>query len=125
VVLGQSTASAQTVPAIDEGGGTTLPPVTTGGVTTPATSGTPATAPLPGTTAPLPTGTQTTSPGIVPISAPGLPGLGSIPLWLLLLGLLAALGVGWYVRSAGLLLFGAAGACGHGLKSGIPDLRKA
>ncbi|MFL6107826.1 MAG: hypothetical protein ACJ72L_12755 [Marmoricola sp.] len=124
VVLGQSTASAQTVPAIGVGG-TTLPPITTGGITTPATGGTPATAPLPGETAPLPTGTQTTSPGIVERSAPGLPGLGTIPGWLLLLGLLAALGVGWYVRNAGLLLFGAAGACGHGLKSGIPDLRKA
>ena len=124
LVLGQSIASAQTVPAI---GGDTVPPDTSGPVSAPLpTTDTPVTAPLPGDTAPLPTGEQpNVTPGIVPTSAPGLPGLGSIPMWLLLLGTAAALGVGWYVRSAGMLLFGAAGACGHGLKSGIPDLRKA
>ncbi|RNL80104.1 hypothetical protein [Nocardioides marmorisolisilvae] len=123
LVLGQSTASAQTVPAIDNGSVT--PPDLGGVVTPPSTGDTPITAPLPGENAPLPTGEQQNNPNIKYTNAPGLPPLGSIPMWLLLLGLAAALGVGWYVRTAGLLLFGAAGACGHGLKSGIPDLRKA
>ncbi|MFL6022610.1 MAG: hypothetical protein ACJ72O_04660 [Marmoricola sp.] len=123
LVLGQSSASAQTVPGIGDGGA--LPPSVVPPVGTVPSVDTPITGPLPNETGPLPTGEQQTNPGIVRTSAPGLPALGSIPMWLLLAGLAAALGVGWYVRNAGLLLFGAAGACGHGLKSGIPDLRKA
>lgn len=57
-------------------------------------------------------------------NVPGLPGLGSIPLWLTLAGLALALGAGWYIRNAGSMLFGAAGTCSHGLQAGIPDLRK-
>ena len=124
VVLGQSTASAQTVAGIGDsglpGGETTVtPPITSGN---PGTAGTPATVGDLPQTAPVDQPTQTP---FVQTKAPGLPGLGSIPLWMMLGGLAAALGVGWYVRNAGLLLFGAAAACGHGLKSGIPDLRKA
>jgi hypothetical protein len=44
---------------------------------------------------------------------------------LLLGGLALASGAAWYLRSAGLLLFGGASACSFGLKAGIPDLRKA
>jgi hypothetical protein len=58
-------------------------------------------------------------------AVPGLPPLGSIPMVLGLLGLFLASGAGWYLRRAGLLLFGAAGTCVHGLKAGVPDLRKA
>jgi hypothetical protein len=42
-----------------------------------------------------------------------------------LLGLLLASFAGWYLRRAGGLLFGAGASCTHGLKAGIPDLRKA
>jgi hypothetical protein len=123
VVLGQAVASAQTVPAIDEiPGGTTLPPDTTvdPGVTDPGlVTGLP-----PGEILPPGTGTPPNNPTVAP-KASRLPALGSIPTLLLLGGLAAALGVGWYIRAAGLLLFGAAGACGHGFSSGIPDLRKA
>ena len=54
----------------------------------------------------------------------GLPPLGSVPMLLILGGLALAGGVGWYLRVAGLQLFGATAACVHGLKAGIPDLRK-
>jgi len=122
VVLGQASASAQTVEAIggDPGTDVVTPPFTDPGTTDPGLVESPLPNELPPGTIEDPgtTGTQ-------PTSAPGLPGLGSIPMWLMLAGLAAALGVGWYIRNAGSLLFGAAGACGHGLKSGIPDLRKA
>jgi hypothetical protein len=124
LVLGQSTSSAQTVPAIDEPSGSDVVPPALGtvdpGTVIPGT----VSGPVPGGVGTLPTNTVPNTP-IAKVSAPGLPKLGSIPMWLMLGGLAAALGVGWYIRSAGLLLFGAAGACGHGLKSGIPDLRKA
>jgi hypothetical protein len=123
LVLGQSTASAQTVPPFSDGGTPTdiTPPTGDlgGGVDSPIAGG------LPTETGPLPTGEPPSSPPFVTTNASKLPALGSIPILLMLAGLAAALGVGWYIRSAGLLLFGAAGACGHGLKSGIPDLRKA
>jgi hypothetical protein len=44
---------------------------------------------------------------------------------LMMLGILLAAGAGWYLRRAGGLLFGAGATCAHGLKAGIPDLRKA
>jgi hypothetical protein len=44
---------------------------------------------------------------------------------LMLAGLAIAGGIGWYLRQAGVLLFGAGAVCSHGLKAGIPDLRKA
>ncbi|MCX6396388.1 MAG: hypothetical protein NTV23_07885 [Propionibacteriales bacterium] len=55
---------------------------------------------------------------------PGLPPLGSIPMALIVGGLLLASALGWYITTAGNLLFGGAAACAHGLKAGIPDLRK-
>jgi hypothetical protein len=122
LVLGQSTASAQTVPPIDElPGGETIPP--SGTDTGLPVGETPITGPSVGELPPTDGGVQ--NPPLVKYTPPGLPKLGSIPMWLMLAGLGAALGVGWYIRNAGLVLFGAAGACGHGLKSGIPDLRKA
>ena len=57
--------------------------------------------------------------------AKGMPPLRSLPMLLLLGGLALASGAAWYLRSAGLLLFGGASACSFGLKAGIPDLRKA
>ena len=59
-------------------------------------------------------------------AVPGLPALGSIPMLLTLAGPAGWRAArGWYLRRAGVLLFGAGGACSHGLKAGIPDLRKA
>jgi hypothetical protein len=66
------------------------------------------------------------STALSPASAvPGLPPLGSIPAVLALLGLALASGAGWYLRRAGGLLFGVGSSCSHGLKAGVPDLRKA
>jgi hypothetical protein len=58
-------------------------------------------------------------------AVPGLPPLGSVPGMLTLLGVLLAAGAGWYLRRAGGLLFGVGSTCTHGLKAGVPDLRKA
>jgi hypothetical protein len=44
---------------------------------------------------------------------------------LTMLGILLAAGAGWYLRRAGGLLFATGTTCAHGLKAGIPDLRKA
>ena len=54
----------------------------------------------------------------------GLPALFSIPGLLMALGLGGALLAGSYVRRIGALALGGAGACAHGLESGLPDLRK-
>lgn len=54
----------------------------------------------------------------------GLPALFSIPGLLMALGLGGALLAGSYVRRIGAMALGGAGACAHGLESGLPDLRK-
>ena len=54
----------------------------------------------------------------------GLPALFSIPGLLLALGIGGALMAGSYVRKIGAMALGGAGACAHGLESGLPDLRK-
>lgn len=126
LVLGQSVTNAQTVAAI-------APP------TIPTTP----TDPVPPTVteplAPVDPGGSITDPGLPPVGPtavdpvttvvpvadlPGLPPLGSIPMALLIGGLLLASALGWYITTAGNLLFGGAAACAHGLKAGIPDLRK-
>lgn len=57
--------------------------------------------------------------------AKGMPALRSLPMLLLICGALLAGGGAWYLRNAGLLLFGGGAACSFGLQAGIPDLRKA
>jgi hypothetical protein len=54
----------------------------------------------------------------------GLPPLFSIPGLLMALGIGGALLAGSYVRRIGAMALGGAGACSHGLESGLPDLRK-
>ncbi len=54
----------------------------------------------------------------------GLPPLFSIPGLLMALGIGGALLAGNYVRRIGAMVLGGAGACTHGLASGLPDLRK-
>jgi hypothetical protein len=132
--LGQSSAAATTVPNMDLGTDTSASttPADAGAAAPPAASaagGAPAAAVgAPGEAPPAstaPTGGTTTA-DLNPMSAvPGLPPLGGIPGMLALLGLLLASGAGWYLRRAGGLLFGAGATCTHGLKAGIPDLRKA
>jgi hypothetical protein len=127
--LGQSSAAATTVPNFDFGGAAAGGPATSGTAGTPASAaaGAPAaTSAAPAETAPASTAPATTTAAVSPASAvPGLPPLGSIPAMLAMLGLLLASGAGWYLRRAGGLLFGAGATCSHGLKAGIPDLRKA
>ena len=55
----------------------------------------------------------------------GLPPLTSIPGALLVGGIVLASGVGWWLQRIGGFVLGGAGACAHGLESGVPDLRKA
>jgi hypothetical protein len=127
--LGQASALANTVPAIDLGGGSTgtgggdvSSPTGTGG----AGTGTPGTGAGTGEIPPAATGDQAPASGETnPVpKLPGLPPLGSVPMLLTLAGLALAGGVGWYLKMAGNVLFGGAAACAHGLKAGIPDLRK-
>jgi len=130
--LGQASASANAVAPIsfdtgDSTAGAAGPAASTGT----GSAGTPAAAPpaaavgAPGEVPPASTTPVTTTPVKEVSSVPGLPPLGSIPGMLALLGLLLASGAGWYLRRAGGLLFGAGATCSHGLKAGIPDLRKA
>ncbi len=59
------------------------------------------------------------------LTGSGLPPLYSLPGALLVAGIaLAAVGGSW-LRRAGVIALGGAGACPHGLDSGLPDLRKA
>ena len=132
LVLGSSYSEAATVAAISGDGtdsgtgtGTVSPPPSagnTGSGEVPIAQG-----PTSGEMPPAAVGGEpTTTTPLNPLAAvPGLPPLGSVPMWLLLGGLLLASAAGWYIRRAGFLLFGgAASTCAHGLKAGIPDLRK-
>jgi hypothetical protein len=83
---------------------------------------------LPDASAPAPAGdagaAATTDVATEPVAA-GLPPLASIPGALLVGGLVLASGVGWWLQRIGGFVIGGAGACAHGLETGIPDLRKA
>ena len=98
---GTTTGGATGGGGTDLGGGA-LPPVDT-------SSGTPE---------------ATTAPVADAALASGLPKLFSIPGLLMALGLGGALLAGSYVRRIGAMVLGGAGACAHGLESGLPDLRK-
>jgi hypothetical protein len=121
VHLGYSATGATVVPNVDfptdpggtDGGGGTIPPIDGGDLGVPTEVPPVDAGQVPTVTTPIPQA-----------SGLELPGLGNVPLMLLLAGLAAAGLVGWWLRQAGLILFGAAGACSHGLKAGIPDLRK-
>lgn len=134
LVLGQSTSSAQTVAGFTVPPTTVAPPTTTGPSTTSpptTTDETPvATGPIGSEVPPAADNPGSVTPNTTPInpvaSVPGIefPALGGLKAWLVLLGLVLASGLGWYLRRAGLLLFGGAATCVHGLTAGIPDLRK-
>lgn len=113
--LGFAEASAATIAAADLGAGGAVPP----GAVPPSLSGVPAlddALPPPADVGTTPETEQV---------AKGLPSLRSIPMLLLLGGLALAAGAAWWLRYAGLMLFGGSAACAFGLKAGIPDLRKA
>lgn len=111
--LGYSEASASTITLADLGGAGAVPGAGTGGGLAPALDDVPPTTDL--------GGDNTTA---APV-AKGMPPLRSLPMILLIGGALLASGVAWYLRQAGLLLFGGANDCSFGLQAGIPDLRKA
>jgi hypothetical protein len=113
--LGSAQASADTVSLVDLGGAAGTATGAAGTASTDLSS-------APPSDSPQAAGTGT---GVTKQVADGLPPLRSIPMLLLLAGLALAGGVGWYLRNAGLLLFGGAAGCVYGLKVGIPDLRKA
>lgn len=112
--VGFAQASASTITLADIGGPGAVPPGGAGGGLAPALDDVPPTTDLGGDTA-------TTA---APV-AKGMPPLRSLPMILLIGGALLASGVAWYLRQAGLLLFGGANDCSFGLQAGIPDLRKA
>ena len=130
--VGQSSAAANTVSNIDLGADASAGDASTGAAGPPAAAAGGGAPPAASAAAPASvpsaagSGPATTTAAVNPASAvPGLPPLGSIPAMLAMLGLLLASGAGWYLRRAGGLLFGAGATCIHGLKAGIPDLRKA
>lgn len=55
----------------------------------------------------------------------GLPPLNTVPGALLFGGILGAIVAGSWLRRMGLVVLGGGAACGHGLETGVPDLRKA
>ena len=130
--LGNASATAVAVPPIQidpcllglpscTSGGidSALPPVSSSGFdnTTPLSTGD-----LSGVdTVPV---VQTPQQPAIQNAAAGLPPLKSVPTMLVLAGLLAASGLGWWMQRIGSMMLGAAGACAHGAETGIPDLRK-
>jgi hypothetical protein len=126
--LGSAAASATTVEQVEFPQGPSGP----SGPTDPGTGSGGGTGNLPGgnlgelpvATPPTDGNPITTPPVNVAENIPGLPALGSVPMLLFLAGLALAGGIGWWLRQAGVILFGAGSACTHGLKAGIPDLRK-
>ena len=130
VSLGAVTSQATTVAGFgDEASASGSDSTATGSSTTspPAGAGAaPPAAGAPTAAAPAAATTPVTTTPVKTVSAvPGLPPLGSVPGMLTLLGVLLAAGAGWYLRRAGGLLFGVGSTCTHGLKAGVPDLRKA
>jgi hypothetical protein len=127
--LGQASAAATTVPSFDDAGDASsivAPGAGSAGAAAGGGAAGSAGVGAPGEVPPTAAGTSTVSTPLKQVSGvPGLPPLGSVPGMLTMLGILLAAGAGWYLRRAGGVLFGAGATCAHGLKAGIPDLRKA
>lgn len=132
ITAGNAQVAAQTIQGIDFGA-LDLPDVPAGASASGSAGGVSGTSSsagaLPGGAAPVaPAGdagaAATTDVATEPVAA-GLPPLASIPGALLVGGLVLASGVGWWLQRIGGFVIGGAGACAHGLETGIPDLRKA
>jgi hypothetical protein len=140
--LGDATTSLSASPAYNGGGtGTGTTTTGTGTGTTTTTTGTGGTTttggggimtggllpPVGGSTGTTSTPTQTGTPGtsIQPVNtAESLPGLGSMPRFLIVGALLLAAAIGWVMQAAGGVLLGDSKLCQLGLRTGVPDLRK-
>ena len=129
--LGDMSNSVSASPPYSGGGGGGT--VGGGGVVGGSTGGTtggvlPGTGPIviPGTPGSSGGGQQTTSSGgSQPTSASlSLPGLTSMPKFLIIGALLLAAAIGWAMQAAGGLLLGDSKTCRLGLNTGVPDLRK-
>lgn len=95
-----------------------------GGGTSGAVISTPGTPGTPGTAGGTPA-TGTGLPGSSPQTAAySLPGLGSMPKFLIVGALILAAAIGWLMQAAGGLMLSSGGTCGMGLETGVPDLRK-
>lgn len=118
---GPDAAGAASTPSANAATGSTSSPAASGpAAVTPALPAAPGGGVVPTVAAPA---TQTAA--LQPTAAaPGLPPLGSLPGLLLYGGLVLAGAAGWWVRRAGLLVLGGGATCPHGLRSGLPDLRK-
>jgi hypothetical protein len=80
-----------------------------------------------GTTDPIDTSGDlptVTPPDGIQNQAAGLPPLRSVPAMLVLLGLVVASAMGWWLQRIGALMLGGASSCTFGSETGIPDLRK-
>jgi hypothetical protein len=122
IIVGDVSASASAAPAFTGG---TIPGggFTVGGTTVPGGNTAPIVAndqPMPGQTA---TSGTTSTPQVQP-TAHALPGLGSVPRWLVVGAILLAGLLGWLMTSAAGFLLGGAASCDYGLTTGVPDLRK-
>lgn len=134
VYIGTASSKAETVPglAVPPAAGAGAPTSPTGAAAgTPAAAGTAASPPVSGPppeTAPAVdsrAGAPVADGAVRPVSAsPGLPPLGSVPGILSLAGLLVAGLAGLGLRRAAQVVLGANATCSHGLRAGVPDLRK-
>ena len=127
--LGDTSNSVAASPAYNggTGGGGFTGGGTTGSGSLPGSAGgvLPGTGPvvIPGTngTTGTPGTTTTTSPQNAALN---LPGLSSMPKFLIIGALILAAAIGWVMQAAGGLLLGDSRLCRLGLTTGVPDLRK-
>jgi hypothetical protein len=126
ITIGNSNATATASPAFNDNfpvssGGGAIGGSGAGGTGTGGGNTTPLTPPLQSNPGP---GSVSQTPPNATTAAHVLPGLGEVPRWLIFGAILLAALIGWAITSSAGFLFGAAGRCGFGLATGVPDLRK-
>jgi hypothetical protein len=135
LTLGVAEVSTETVPAIppppvdpgdDSPADDTDDPPPASDDAPPAAAAPAAGAPAPGAVPPAETAPAGPAPTTDPVTTmAGLPDLTSIPGLLMYGGIGAAFAAGTWLRRVGLIVLGGGATCGHGLATGLPDLRKA